>query len=249
MNTKNRVVSSVALATMFIVASAQARFLQSDPVGYQDDLNLYAYVGNDPLNRVDPLGLEACPAGDKSCIDDPRTETPNQAPPNGHPVTEEQRKIDGVVVTARKEKEIGNQRIDFGLPYPQEQYGSIEGITVTAVRGKQERKYTCTDGSSGASNVLNAADVAGADAAVHTHPNWANPSPGMDDGAIPGALGIPNYGISPVGAWAIEQTPSGFRARLISGRWGSSRANVQAAVRGYNTGGGRGSSGKTCTYQ
>ncbi len=37
---------------------AIGRFLQPDPLGYAGgDLNLYAYVGNDPLNKRDPFGL------------------------------------------------------------------------------------------------------------------------------------------------------------------------------------------------
>lgn len=36
------------------------RFLQTDPVGYKDDLNLYGYVHDDPINHSDPSGLATC---------------------------------------------------------------------------------------------------------------------------------------------------------------------------------------------
>jgi len=38
------------------------RFLQRDPLGYIDGMNMYEYVKGNPVNNVDPLGLSTCNA-------------------------------------------------------------------------------------------------------------------------------------------------------------------------------------------
>ena len=76
-----------------VYATELARFLEPDPIGFASgQLNLYAYVGGDPINGVDPSGLTAscnaaeCPTGPP--IDYPPNVEPVPCPPGiaGDPV-------------------------------------------------------------------------------------------------------------------------------------------------------------------
>jgi uncharacterized protein RhaS with RHS repeats len=58
------------------------RFLQTDPLGYIDTINPYAYCANNPLNRVDPWGLYAYNPGGAG-FPTPMIDTSTGCPING----------------------------------------------------------------------------------------------------------------------------------------------------------------------
>ena len=211
---------------------AIGRFLSVDPVQFADAgpgyFNRYAYVHNDPLNNTDPFGLQNCevvPDTTLDCVGD------ENADPDSEEQNEEKEITDVIVVTAQRVqgyrrslrthlRDVREDEIAFRV--------TDDGLENVPFQNSQDCSGNVVQ------NTLSPSQFEGSRSGGHTHPAGYSPSPGPHDGNMAAVTGNGGYIITTTGRSVIERVGGSFRARLISGRWGTSRNNVQELIDAMN---------------
>ena len=101
---------------------------------------------------------------------------------------------------------MGGVKINFSIPYPQEQLWVLYGANDFFYLGINGKAKGDTGENRGKP------PRPGYQAIVHTHPSWAEYGPGPKDFGYP----VPMYGIAPDGVWVIRPG-----ARSATGIYGS----------------------------